>query len=152
MLDKPLTRADLVTFFALPKKRVDDMRPLCRVLRDLDIRLRGGTTRWPVVWRAIGLAEDQDPEHYADLTAPLLTAQGAAAFMGVSTSIIYRWEKGRLPRGVPPFPPTIDLSNGRQDARAKRWRKAEVLAWHMQKPIPSYAKPAPVFGSIGPVQ
>jgi predicted DNA-binding transcriptional regulator AlpA len=152
MLDKPLTRADLVTFFALPKKRVDDMRPLCRVLRDLDIRLRGGTTRWPVVWRAIGLAEDQDPKHYAELTAPLLTAQGAAALMGVSTSIVYRWEKGRLPRGASPFPPTIDLSNGRQDARAKRWRKAEVLAWHTEKPIPSYAKPAPLFGSIGPLQ
>jgi predicted DNA-binding transcriptional regulator AlpA len=150
MLDTPLTRSDLVTFFALPKKRPDDTRPLCRVLRDLGIRLRGGTTRWPIVWRALGLAEDQDPAHHGELTATLLTAQAVADLLGVSPSIVYRWEKGRLPEGAAPFPAAIDLSNGREAARARRWRKSEVLAWHMGRPLPCYAKPAPVFGAIAP--
>lgn len=150
MLDRPLTRSDLVAFFTLPKKRPDDTRPLCRVLRDLGIRLRGGTTRWPIVWHALGLAEHQDPAHHAALTEPLLTAQAVADLLGVSTSILYRWEKGRLPKGAPPFPASIDLSNGRKAARARRWRKAEVLAWHMGRPAPRYAMPAPVFGAIMP--
>jgi len=149
MLDTPLSRSDLVTFFALPK--TGDTRPLARVLRELGISLRGGTTRWPVVWRAIGLAEEQDPAHLAQLTAPLLTARAAAELLGLADpSILYRWAKGHVPKGADPFPPVIDLSNGRKDARARRWRRAEVLAWHMGKPLPIYAKPAPVFGAIRP--
>lgn len=149
MLDTPLFRSDLVTFFSLPES--DDTRPLARVLRELGIGLRGGTTRWPVVWRAIGLAEEQDPAHYAALTAPLLSARATANLLGhADPSIIYRWQKGQLPAGVAPFPHVIDLSNGRKAARARRWRKAEVLAWHMGKPLPRYATPAPVFGEIRP--
>ncbi|WPY96300.1 hypothetical protein T8T21_16125 (plasmid) [Limimaricola variabilis] len=158
MLDTPLTRADLVTFFSLapkppsmdPDKRPDP-RPLTRVLRDLGMALRGGTTRWPVVWRALGLAEEQDPAHHAALMTPLLTAREVADLVGVlDPSIIYRWAKGKVPQGAGPFPCAIDLSGGRKDARAKRWRRAEVLAWHMGQPQPLYAKPAPVFGTIRP--
>ena len=79
-----------------------------------------------------------------------LTAQAVGALLGVSTSVIYRWEKGRLPAGAPPFPPCIDLSNGRAGARMKRWRKADVLAWHEDRPLPRYARPAPRFGALAP--
>lgn len=158
MLDKPLTRADLLVFFALEPKRplldpcaLPDPRPLARVLRDLGIPLRGGTTRWPVIWRALGLAEDQEPAHHAALTAPLLKARAVADLVGVADpSVIYRWEKGHVPRGAGAFPRAIDLSGGRKDARAKRWRRAEVLAWHMGQPQPRYAGLAPVFGTIRP--
>ncbi len=155
MLDRPLTRADLITFFALESKRSSghspDPRRLARVLKALGISLRGGTTRWPVVWRALGLSEVQDRAHHAALTEPLLTAQAVAERVGVADpSIIYRWEKGQLPKGAKPFPRPIDLSGGRKSARAKRWRRAEVLAWHMDQPQPRYAKPAPVFGAIRP--
>lgn len=155
MLNRPLTRADLITFFALESKRSSgqspDPRRLARVLKALRISLRGGTTRWPVVWRALGLAEEQDLAHHAALTEPLLTARMVAELVGVADpSIIYRWEKGQLPRGAKPFPRPIDLSGGRKSARAKRWRRAEVLAWHMDQPQPRYAKPAPVFGAIRP--
>ncbi|GAA6202827.1 hypothetical protein [Aquicoccus sp. SU-CL01552] len=153
MLDTPLSRSDLITYFALAPGRPGDRRPLARVLRDLGLSLRGGTTRWPVVWRALGLAEDQDPAHFAELTAPFLTARGVAELLGVADpSIIYRWEKGKPPTGSGPFPSAIDLSNGRKGARAKRWRRAEVLAWHAGKPLPRYAKPAPVFGALTPTQ
>lgn len=149
MLDTPLSRADLTTFFALP--RTGDPRPLARVLRELGITLRGGTTRWPVVWEALGLSGDQEPQHLAELTAPLLTARATADLMGLADpSILYRWQKGQLPKGTAPFPSVIDLSNGRKAARARRWRKAEVLAWHMGRPLPRYATPAPVFGAIRP--
>ena len=160
MLEKPLTRDDLEAYFSIEKRvqhhdrgRPRDYRPLNRVLRDLDIRLLGGTTRWPVVWRALGLAEVQDPGHHADLTAPLLDAKAVADLVGVADpSILYRWEKGKLPVGAAPFPASIDLSNGREKARAKRWRRAEVLAWHSRQPPPRYAKPAPVFGALTPVK
>jgi len=49
MLDTPLSRSDLTTFFALAAKTPANTRPLARVLRDLGLTLRGGTTRWPVV-------------------------------------------------------------------------------------------------------
>ena len=121
------------------------------MLKALGISLRGGTTRWPVVWRALNLAEEQDPEHHKALTEPLLTARAVADLVGVADpSIVYRWEKGAVPKGAGPFPCVIDLSGGRKDARAKRWREAEVQAWHMGKPQPRYAKPAPVFGAIEP--
>lgn len=153
MLNTPLSRSDLAIFFALASGKPGDRRPLARVLRDLGLTLRGGTTRWPVVWRALGLAEDQDPAHFAELTAPLLTARGVAELLGVADpSIIYRWEKGKLPTGSGPFPPVIDLSNGRKGARAKRWRRAEVLAWHAGAPLPRYATPVPAFGALAQTQ
>lgn len=153
MLDTPLKRSDLITFFALPEGRdgcPPDPRPLSRILKDLGIPLRGGSTCWPVVWRALGLAEDQDPAHHADLTAPLMTAGQVAARLEVSPSIIYRWCKGHLPADTPPFPPVIDLSGGRKAPGAKRWRRAEVISWHERQPLPGYARPAPAFGSIRP--
>lgn len=158
MLDTPLIRADLITFFALEPRRssvepgaLPDPRPLARVLKALGIPLRGGTTRWPVVWRALGLAEDQDPAHHAALTAPLLTARAVADLVGTADpSIVYRWSKGHLPSGAKPFPSPIDLSGGRKARGAKRWRRAEVLAWHMDKSQPRYVRPAPAFGAIRP--
>lgn len=155
MLDTPLTRADLTTFFALEPKPASshppDPRRLARVLKVLGISLRGGTTRWPVIWRALGLAEEQDPKHHEALTEPLLTALAVADLVGVADpSIVYRWEKGAVPKGAGPFPCAIDLSGGRKARGAKRWCEAEVLAWHMGKPQPRYAKPAPVFGAIRP--
>jgi predicted DNA-binding transcriptional regulator AlpA len=145
MNDELLTRPDLGRFFTVKE------RGLGRVLRALDIRLLGATTRWSVVWRALGLADIQDPAHWADLTAPLLTAKGVAERIGVADpSIVYRWEKGQLPAGALPFPKAIDLSNGHENARAKRWRRADVLAWHAQRPCTRYAKPAPVFGALAP--
>lgn len=153
MLNQPLTRDELEAFFRIRKKEdtSTDRRALAKVLCALGIRLRGGTTRWPIVWRALGLSETQDPGHCADLTAPLLTANDVAALIGVAdASIIYRWSKGKLPSDTPPFPAAIDLSHGRKDARAKRWRRAEVLAWHERRPLPRYAKAAPTFGALTP--
>lgn len=144
MQDKPLHRCDLIRFFNTTE------RGLPRILRELDLRLVGGTTRWSVVWRTLGLKEGQDPVEVDDLREPLLRAADVASLLGVSTSIIYRWEKGKLPKGQKPFPNSIDLSNGRRNSRAKRWRKAEVLAWHTGKPIPRYAKAAPAFGALIP--
>lgn len=145
MLDTPLTRKDLDVFFDVTD------RGLGRVLRALDIRLVGGTTRWPVILRALGLDGKQDPAHWAELTAPLLTAKKVAELIGVADpSIVYRWEKGKLPAGMPPFPAVIDLSNGRENARMKRWRRAEVLAWHERRALPIYARVAPPFGALTP--
>ncbi|WP_340110604.1 hypothetical protein [Pikeienuella sp. HZG-20] len=146
MLKDPLTRGDLAAFFNTKNTH----RALTCVLRGLGIRLNGGTTRWSVVLASLGLAEDQDPARQAELTEPLLTAAGAAALIGVSSSVIYRWEKGRLAEGAQPFPKSIDLSGGRENARAKRWRKAEIIAWHRGQRLPVYARAAPVFGSIRP--
>jgi predicted DNA-binding transcriptional regulator AlpA len=144
-VNTPLTRKDLRIFLSVEE------RGLGRALRDLGIPLRGGTTRWPVVWRALGLAAEQDPSLHDDLTAKLLTARAVADLVGVTDpSIVYRWEKGKVPANTPPFPASIDLSNGRKDARAKRWRRAEVLAWHTDKPLPRYARPAPAFGALTP--
>ena len=154
MLDKPLTRDDLEVFFRIRKKTERaDRRALAKILHALDIRLRGGTTRWSVVLRALDLAENQDPGQWAELTAPLLAANDVAELLGMAdASIIYRWEKGKLPAGAPPFPATIDLSNGRKNARAKRWRRAEVLAWHKGGPLPRYTKAAPAFGALTPAK
>ncbi|WP_323768528.1 hypothetical protein [Antarctobacter sp.] len=152
MKDQALTRDDLEVFFCIRKNPGSaDRRALLKVLCALGVRLRGGTTRWSVVLPAIGLSVTQNSAHWADLTAPLLTAKDVASLLGhEDPSIIYRWEKGKLPADTPPFPAAIDLSNGRKDARAKRWRRAEVLAWHARQPLPRYAKAAPAFGSITP--
>jgi predicted DNA-binding transcriptional regulator AlpA len=154
MLDQALTRDDLEIFFPIRKKtESQDRRPLNKVLNELGIRLRGGTTRWQIVLPALGLSATQDPAHWNDLTMPLLTANDVAELIGVADpSIIYRWEKGKLPAGAPPFPDTIDLSNGRKKARAKRWRRAEVVAWHEGRPLPQYAKAAPTFGALTPTK
>jgi predicted DNA-binding transcriptional regulator AlpA len=153
MHDQPLTRPELCFFFAVRFAQSGDQRGLHNILRALKIRLRGGTTRWPVVWAALGLSEEQEPQHYADLTAPLLTAQAVAQLLGLAdSSIIYRWSKGQLPRSTPSFPAAIDLSNGRKSARANRWRQAEVLAWHDGKQLPQYAKAAPIFGALTPIK
>jgi predicted DNA-binding transcriptional regulator AlpA len=153
MYEQPLTRPELCSFFAIRFAKSGDHRGLHNILRDLDIRLRGGTTRWPVVWTALGLSAQQDQRNHADLIAPLLTAQAVADLLGlVDPSIIYRWSKGQLPHGTPSFPNSIDLSNGRKSARANRWRRAEVLAWHCCQPLPQYAKSAPVFGALTPIK
>lgn len=141
----PITRDELKVFLAVKE------RGLAPVLRGLGIRLIGKATQWSVVWRAIGLAEDQDPADFDALKAPLLPASAVAELCGgVSTSIIYRWHKGQTARGVPALPPAIDLSCGRENARALRWRRSEIKAWHAIEPIPSYARPVPVFGTLLP--
>lgn len=152
MLDKPLSKDDLVAHFRLTPVKTGDYRALHRVLKRLGIRLVGGTTRWPVVWSALGLAPQQDARLATDLLEPLLTAKAAAALIGVSPSIIYRWSKGRVPADLRPFPTAIDLSGGLKDARCLRWRRAEVLAWHSHSPLPVYARKAPVYGSLTPAQ
>jgi len=150
MLDKPLTRDDLVRFFGLQPVKTGDYRPLSRILSALGIRLVGGTTRWQVIWGALGLSPDQQLYHIADLTTPLLTAPAAAELVGVSSSIIYRWSKGAVPSHMPPFPRPIDLTSGRNGARGLRWRRAEVIAWHSHQPLPVYAQKAPAFASLAP--
>ena len=148
--DTPLSKDDLVTFFRLKPVNNGDYRALSRVLRALGIRLVGGTTRWPVVWSAFGLATEQDLQRAAELREPLLDAKAAAALIGVTPSIIYRWSKGNVPARMPVFPKAIDLSNGRENARGLRWRRAEVLAWHSHETLPAYARTAPGFGSLIP--
>ncbi|WP_068306586.1 AlpA family transcriptional regulator [Pararhodobacter sp. CCB-MM2] len=149
-LDKPLSRNDLVKYFGLEPSKTGDYRPLLRVLSALGIRLVGGTTRWSVVWRALGLAAEQDLRNLDDLAAPLLTARAVAALTGVDPSIVYRWSKGAVPAGMPPFPAPIDLTCGRKGRRGLRWRRAEIIAWHSREPLPVYARPAPAFGSLAP--
>lgn len=148
--DTPLSKDDLVTFFCLKPVNKGDYRALSRVLRALGIRLVGGTTRWPVVWSAFGLAPEQDLQRAAELREPLLDAKAAAALIGVTPSIIYRWSKGNVPARMPVFPKAIDLSNGRENARGLRWHRAEVLAWHGRQTLPAYARTAPGFGSLIP--
>ena len=152
MLDKPLSKDDLVAHFRLKPVKTGDYRALHRVLKALGIRLVGGTTQWSVVWSALGLAPQQDAQVAADLMEPLLNAKAAAFLIGVSPSIIYRWSKGRVPIDLPPFPTAIDLAGGRKDARGLRWRRAEVLAWHSRSPLPVYACKAPVYGSLTPTK
>ena len=148
--DTPLSKDDLVTFFCLKPVNKGDYRALSRVLRALGIRLVGGTTRWPVVWSAFGLAPEQDLQRAAELREPLLDAKAAAALIGVTPSIIYRWSKGNVPARMPVFPKAIDLSKGRKNARGLRWRRAEVLAWHSHETLPVYGRTAPGFGSLIP--
>lgn len=150
MLNTPLTRDDLVKFFGLDPVKNGDYRPLRRVLSALNIRLIGGTTQWPVIWSALGLSASQKPCHVSDLTAPLLTAKSVAFLLGVDPSIVYRWSKGELPTDLNPFPTVIDLSGGRKGARVKRWRRAEVMAWHSCQPLPDYARKPAAFGSLTP--
>ena len=148
--DTPLSKDDLVTFFCLKPVNNGDYRALSRVLKTLGIRLVGGTTRWPVVWSSLGLAPKQDLQRAAELRVPLLDAKAAAALIGVTPSIIYRWSKGNVPARMPFFPKAIDLSKGRKNARGLRWRRAEVVAWHSHETLPVYARTAPGFGSLIP--
>lgn len=150
--DPLLDRTALAKFFSVQSRSgLEPFRPLRSVLKALGIRLVGGTTRRSVLWRALGLAAIQDPAHHDDLSRPLLKAVEVGDLVGVADpSIVYRWHKGRLPKGVPPFPSAIDLSGGRENARALRWRRAEVLAWHTGSPAPDYAPLPPTFGSLAP--
>ncbi len=79
MQDKPLTKDDLVAFFCLKPVKNGDYRPLSRVLKALGIRLVGGTTRWSVIWTALGLATKQEPQRETELKEALLDAKTAAA-------------------------------------------------------------------------
>ena len=148
--DTPLSKDDLVKFFGLKPVKNDDYRALSRVLKALGIRLVGGTTRWSVVWAALGLAEGQVPERAVELRQPLLDARATAELLGVDPSTLYRWSKGQVPIGMPPFPKVLDLSNGRANARSQRWRRAEILAWHCHQELPNYARRSPVFGALTP--
>ncbi|WPZ31724.1 hypothetical protein T8A63_20585 (plasmid) [Sulfitobacter sp. OXR-159] len=150
--DKPLSKDDLVKFFGLKPVENGDYRALSRVLKALGIRLVGGTTRWSVVWKAFGFAEVQTPERAAELRKALLDARATAELLGVDPSTLYRWSKGQVPIGMPPFPKAIDLSNGGANTRSQRWRRAEVLAWHCHRDFPIYARQSPVFGGLTPAE
>jgi len=113
-------------------------------------RLVGGTTRWSVVWAALGLAEAQVPGRAEELRQPLFDALTTAELLGVDPSTLYRWSKGQVLIGMPPFPKVLDLSNGRANARSQRWRGAEVLAWHCHQDLPVYVRRSPVFGALTP--
>ena len=128
-------RAQLAQFFQVAP------RGLGRVLRDLGLRMIGGTLQWGLIWQALGLSADQDPRHWADLKSPLWTAADVAAYCGVSSSIIYRWSAGKRPATMPRMPAPIDLSGGREGARALRWRRAEIVAW--QRRCLLYTSPSP---------
>jgi hypothetical protein len=95
-------------------------RGLQSALRDLGIRPIGGKVQAPVLWQALGLDPAQPPEVWADLTAPLMTAEEVGAYCGVTARTIYRWREGERPEGLPPMPRAIDLSNGREHARRLR--------------------------------
>lgn len=142
---KPVSRAQLALFFQVAP------RGLGRVLDDLGLRLIGGCVQWGLVWQALGLASQQSPEHWVELTEPLWTAADVARYCGVSTSIIYRWNVGRHPARMVPMPAAIDISAGRADARALRWRKAEIVAWQNGRSQPEYAQRRPAFGTLLPL-
>ena len=147
MTDKPADRDRLRIFF--------NVKPggLTGVLRDLKIRPIGGKVRWPVVWAALGLAPAQDPDHWPDLLAPLMTAGDVGRYCGVDARTIYRWRHGKgLPPDLAPMPAPIDLSRGRENARKLRWRRAEIVAWQNRKKQPVYARAAPVLGALKPTR
>lgn len=147
MIEKPADRERLCVFFDVTD------RGLTELLRDLKIRPIGGHVQWPVVWKSLGIGPDQDPLCHKDLMAPLMTAKKVAAFCGVTSRTVYRWQKGQgLPPGLPPMPTVIDLSVGRQNARKSRWRTAEIRAWQNCEPQPVYARATPVFGSLKPTK
>lgn len=143
-MNTPPDRERLRAFFNVTE------RGLSPVLRDLGIRLVGGKAQWPVVWQALGLAPQQDPAHWAELTAPLMTAEEVAAYCGVTARAIHRWNRGEASAHMPPMPAAIDLSGGRKGARKTRWRRAEIVAWQNRQPLPVYARPKPVFGALKP--
>jgi predicted DNA-binding transcriptional regulator AlpA len=147
MINEPADRERLRAFFNVKP------RGLPGVLRDLKIRPIGGRVRWPVVWAALGLAAEQDPNCWKDLLAQLMTAEKVADYCGVDARTIYRWRHGQgLPSGLPPMPAPIDLSGGRENARKLRWRRAEIVAWQNRKEPPVYARAAPVLGTLKPTR
>ena len=147
MIETPADRERLCAFFNVKP------RGLPGVLRDLKIRLIGGKVRWPVVWTALGLAPEQDPNHWQDLLAQLMTAEEVADYCGVDARTIYRWRHGQgVPSGLPPMPAPIDLSRGRKNARKLRWRRAEIVAWQNRAAPPVYARAAPVLGTLRPTR
>ncbi len=145
MTDKPASKSQLETFF-----NVKD-RGLPAVLRELQIRPIGGHVSWPVIWKALGLAAVQDPEHLTDLKKPLMDAKEVGVLCGVCARTVYRWREGKgLPVERGPMPKAIDLAAGRKYARKTRWRKSEIQAWQDHEPQPAYARAAPTFGSLKP--
>ena len=141
--DEPLDRTALAEFFGVKA------RGLPRVLKAYGIRLVAGKSRWPVVLRALGFAEQSNSERTEELMQSLLTAEGVANRIGLAdSSTVYKYAKGRGPKHLGSFPKPIDLSNGDKDARATRWRKAEIDAWINQQPQPKYDRIAPVFGAL----
>ena len=141
--DEPLDRTALAEFFGVKA------RGLPRVLKAHDIRLVAGTSRWPIVLKALGFAEQSNPERTEELMKPLLTAAGVATRIGVAdASTVYKYAKGRGPEHLGPFPKPIDLSNGDKAVRATRWRRAEIDAWINLQPQPQYDRIAPVFGAL----
>jgi len=139
----PLDRKDLADFFGVKE------RGLPRVLKAYGIRLVAGKSRWPVVLKSLGFAVQGDPGRTEDLLEPLLTAAGVADRIGVAdSSTVYKYAKGRGPSHLGPFPAPIDLSNGAKDARAMRWRKAEIDAWINKQSQPKYDRIAPGFGAL----
>lgn len=145
MTNNLVPRSDLIDFFNLKE------RGLPCVLRELNLRPIGGHLTWPVVWKALGLAAKQDPEHHCELKKPLMTAAEVGVFCGVSARTIYRWQEGiGLPADRGPMPRAIDLSAGRKDARKTRWRESEIRAWQDRELPPAYALVAPTFGALKP--
>ncbi len=123
------------------------------VLCAMKIRPIGRKVQWSVILEALGLSQHQDPNHWCDLTAPLMTAKEVGAYCGVSSRTIYRWKKGEgLPANIESMPAAIDLSGGREDARQMRWRKSEICAWQNRQPRPVYTRASPTFGSLKPTK
>ena len=126
-------------------------RGLSRVLRRLGLPPRSRRFSRGLVWKSLGLSPDQDPADWEDLSAPLLTAAEVARLLGVDSSTVYKWHDEKPARpGYPSMPRAIDLGCGAENTRGLRWRRAEIIAWDLQTPIPQYRKPAPVFGALLP--
>lgn len=149
MTEKPANIENLRAFFNLGKSETC----LWKVLRDLKIRPIGGNVQWPVVWQALGLSQQDDPRHQADLIEPLMTAPDVGKFCGVTARTIYRWYKSQgLPAEIGLMPRAIDLSGGRENARKMRWRRSEIRAWQYRQPQPVYTRAIPTFGTLKPTK
>jgi len=126
-------------------------RGLSHVLRRLGLPQRSRRFSRGFVWKSLGLSPDQDPANWEDLSVPLLTATEVAGILGIDPSTVYKWHDAKPARpGYPPMPRAIDLGCGAENTRGLRWRRAEIIAWDLQSPIPQYRKLAPVFGALLP--
>lgn len=140
MAQHSATREDLRRFFNVKKER--SVPP---ILKELGVTCPGKVVPWPLVWKAIGLDQNQESQHHAELTAPLMKAADVAAALGVDDETIYRWVR----EGRPDMPATILLGQ-----RRMRWRKSEILAWQGLRAMPAYQKHTkrrkPTFGALAP--
>jgi predicted DNA-binding transcriptional regulator AlpA len=140
MAQHSATRDILQAFFNV---RSDRSVPV--ILRGLGITCPGRKVPWALVWTALGLSPDQDPQHHGELTAPLMTAREVADDLGVDPETVYRWVRERRPD----MPPAILIGQ-----RRMRWRKSEIRAWQGLRAMPSYPKRnlpnKPVFGALAP--